>query len=62
MSRKRDETESIPELREAAETDAQLGVAGEGHRLAPGARLGRYLILYRVGAGGMGEVYAAFDP
>ena len=31
-------------------------------RLEPGTRLGRYLVLYRVGGGGMGTVYAAYDP
>jgi tetratricopeptide (TPR) repeat protein len=33
---------------------------GEG--LRRGSTLGRYLVLERVGAGGMGEVYAAYDP
>lgn len=30
--------------------------------LAPGQLFGRYLIVDRVGAGGVGEVYAAYDP
>src|SRR5688572_19270652 len=30
--------------------------------LEPGRTLGRYVVLERLGAGGWGEVYAAFDP
>jgi len=30
--------------------------------VAPGAAIGRYLVLYRIGRGGMATVYAAYDP
>ena len=38
------------------------GEAAGANGLAPGATVGRYVILNLVGRGGMGEVYAAFDP
>ncbi len=33
-----------------------------GPHLGPGATVGRYVVLYRVGSGGMAVVYAAYDP
>src|SRR5205823_2280910 len=43
---------------EPSATQAQ----GPGEPLARGATIGRYVVLGLVGRGGMGDVYAAYDP
>ncbi|MBK6917620.1 MAG: protein kinase [Deltaproteobacteria bacterium] len=53
-------------LRAGADEDAPtLGVrarAASSGRLARGAMLGRYVLLGPVGSGGLGDVFAAYDP
>ena len=44
----------------AASTPAQID--DPGPRIEAGAVLGRYVVLHPVGSGGMGVVYAAYDP
>src|SRR5690349_4945036 len=48
-------------VREPARTLPQA-VEVTGESLARGAQVGRYVILQRIGSGGVGVVYAAYDP
>ncbi len=41
---------------------AHPGDAAEGMTLARGQAIGRFVVLHAIGRGGMGEVYAAYDP
>ncbi|WIG92896.1 serine/threonine-protein kinase [Myxococcus sp. SDU36] len=43
-------------------TDSARAPVEARPRLASGERIGRYTVLHLVGAGGMGVVYAAYDP
>src|SRR5688572_27735275 len=53
-----------PATRTAATVRGRGDAAGAsaGDELAPGTRVDRYLVLDKLDTGGMGTVYAAFDP
>src|SRR5690349_12015890 len=46
----------------APRSTVSRGEVGEAVELAAGTAIDRYLVLYRIGRGGMATVYAAYDP
>jgi hypothetical protein len=56
-----DEAQAIASTHESGPGDAAFSDA-DIDVLAVGAKVGRYLVVERIGAGAMGVVYAAYEP
>ena len=57
-----DETRTVDPLTALGPAARTGSRGGPSPSLRAGDLLGRYLLLYRIGSGGMGVVYAAYDP